>query len=290
MTELLREPVLWLVLVGGAIYGRGFLALLAMTRRHGHPIRHRLRQLLATVLAMVGTVGALSPFVDGRADQSFAMHMAQHLVLLVAVPPLLVLGAPWTPALRGLPQPLRERLVRGPVLAPVRRAFQWLNRPWPAFLALNANLWAWHDPRLYDLTLSSPAVHYLEHTLFVGTGVLWWLQVVTSPPLRAHLDAVKTLPAQVSCMVSGWILAMWLSYAPTPIYSGYAGAAHLLGGMSALNDQRLGASLMWVIGGFPYGLSVAVRAYGWLARPEHDWRPHRRPAQSWVPLRVPPSG
>lgn len=272
MIGALTEPVTWVLAAVGVVYARGYLTLSRLAARNGHRRTRRRRQLVATVVAAVLLLGALVGPVDDAAAHSFAAHMVQHLVLLIVVPPLLALGAPWVPLMRGLSPGARGWVARGRGTRPLRRAFSWLDRPWPAWLALNLNLWLWHVPALYGATLVSTPVHYLEHVLFVSTGLLWWLQVVDSPPLRAKLDAVHMIGPQVACMVSGWILSMWLSYAPAPIYWGYAAQPHLLLGMSAINDQRLGASFMWVFGGIPYGLAIALRAYGWLSRPDRDWR------------------
>lgn len=289
MSVVLREPILWVLAVCAVAYGRGYLTLSRLAALHGHSRARRRRQLASTATAVACLLGALLGPVDEVAAHSFAVHMVQHLLLLIVVPPLLVLGAPWTPLLRGLSPRPRSFITRGRTLAPLRRAFSWLDRPWPAWIALAANLWFWHIPSMYGATLQSPPVHYVEHALFAGTGVLWWLQVVDSAPLRAKLDPIRMIGPQVACMVNGWILAMWLSYAPSPLYRGYAVQAHLVAGMSALNDQRVGASFMWVFGGIPYGLAIALRAYGWLARPDRDWRLEVHGARRrWTAIGAPP--
>ncbi len=49
-------------------------------------------------------------------------------------------------------------------------------------------LLGWHVPALFDATLRSGALHALEHTLFFTTAVMFWKQVIPSPPLRARLS------------------------------------------------------------------------------------------------------
>jgi len=57
-----------------------------------------------------------------------------------------------------------------------------VTRPLGAWLLFTVNLVFWHLPALYDLTLRNSTVHALEHVTFLVFGVLFWLQVIPSPP------------------------------------------------------------------------------------------------------------
>lgn len=46
---------------------------------------------------------------------------------------------------------------------------------------------------MYELALRHPAVHELEHASFLVLGVLFWIQVVDSPPTRARLDPTRAV-------------------------------------------------------------------------------------------------
>jgi putative membrane protein len=59
---------------------------------------------------------ALASPLDGFADALLSAHMVQHLLLMSAVPPLLLLGLPVVPLLRGLPRPF-VRTVPGPLFS-----------------------------------------------------------------------------------------------------------------------------------------------------------------------------
>src|SRR5438552_3104089 len=59
---------------------------------------------------------ATEPPLDRLADRLFWAHMAQHFLLQLVAPPLLVLGAPWLRIWRVVP------------LAPRRRLSRWLAR------------------------------------------------------------------------------------------------------------------------------------------------------------------
>src|SRR3546814_10299519 len=50
--------------------------------------------------------------LDRLGEHHFSMHMIQHNIAMMFVPPLIYLGAPATPILKGLPRSFRQRFVR----------------------------------------------------------------------------------------------------------------------------------------------------------------------------------
>ena len=217
---------------------------------------------LATLALAVG-----SP-IDAYAGELFWVHMVQHVLLMMVAPPLLLIGRPWPRIVRPLPLGVRRPLARGalagPTLAPVRHAFRWLASPLPAFVLFNGTLLVWHVPALYDLTLRNGPVHNLEHALFFGTALLFWVHLIPGASGRPALtDGARAVYGTAALAVS-WILAIVLGLAPEPVYSAYATLAHRPGGLSALADQQLAAGVMWVPGSVPYCIVLAVAALRWL--------------------------
>src|SRR5579884_248446 len=103
--------------------------------------------------------------IDAYADKLFWVHMTQHVLLITAAPPLLVLGRPWP----RLWQPLPARVTRA--AARVFAAGEPLARPLPALLLASAVLGFWHVPAMYDVTLRSETIHQVEHLRFVITSI-----------------------------------------------------------------------------------------------------------------------
>jgi cytochrome c oxidase assembly factor CtaG len=62
-----------------------------------------------------------------------------------------------------------------------------------------------------------------------------------------------------------------LAFASAPLYAPYAAIVHRPGGLSALNDQRLAAGVMWVPGSLTFTVAILVFFYRWL-----DPAPQRR--------------
>lgn len=214
-------------------------------------------------------VVALDSPLEAFSRSLFWAHMTQHVLLLVVSPPLIVVARPWMRLWRSLPlswrRPLARALGPGPRPGRVRRLARWLGRPLPTFVLFSCVLIAWHVPALFDATLRFEAVHVLEHTLFFTTALMFWKQVIHSPPLRATLGETARIAYVVGAMVVSWGLAVVLALAPHPLYAHYAHEATRPGGISALGDQQLAAGIMWVPGSITFVIVLFVYVQRWLA-------------------------
>ena len=225
------------------------------------------------IAGLLTIVVALESPIDTYADQLFWVHMLQHVLLLTVAPPLILLGRPWPRMWRALP--LRTRTTVGRTLsrsswtAPIRA----LARPWPAWLLFNLTFVLWHIPSAYNATLTSNAIHDLEHAMFFFTGLLFWARVIDPGPLRPRLVWPTRIAYVVSAMVVGWVLAITLVLVPHAIYPHYAHLAHRPGGISALTDQQLAGGVMWVLGSLSYTVAMMMGVYRWL-EPDTAPRPH----------------
>jgi putative membrane protein len=257
------SPPLFVVLAAAALYRLG--GRRRVSHRDGF---EQTGKTVAFALGLLAIVIAIDSPLDPLADSLFAAHMAQHVLLLAVAPPLIVVSAPWLRIWQPLPLRLRRTLARAVALSPrlraLRRAAQALAHPLCAWALLNVTMVVWHIPALYDLTLRSEPVHELEHALFFVTGLLFWGAVFDSPPFRARLDWLWRVAFVVTGMLVGWVLALVLAFAPSPLYPAYAGLAHRPGGLSALADQQLAAGVMWVPGSLAYTVAIIVFFYRWL--------------------------
>jgi len=243
---------------------------------------HRRRDRWRTIAFASGLltlVAALDTPIDSEADRLFAVHMAQHVLLLSVAPPLIVLGAPWARIWRPLPLAFRRAAARALVVDPrtrgLRRLVHWLTHPVVVWVAYCGNLVLWHVPGLYDATLRSGGVHDLEHALFFGTGILFWAQVIPSAPFHVRLDEPRRALYATLAMLVGWVLAVVLGFARSPLYHPYTTLAHRPGGLSALADQQIAAGVMWVPGSLAFTIAIVLFFYRWIGP---DTSPQRRSA------------
>lgn len=241
------------------------------------PLRATLlpRWRLAAFLAGLGAIwiAAASP-LDVFSNLLLSAHMLQHLVLMTVVPPLLLLGSPAAPLLRSLPRGL-VRDGAGPLLgAPaVERLGRALSHPAAGLLALVLAMWGWHVPAAYELALSSPRWHGVEHACFLAAGLLFWWPVVRPFPARPR--PAWAIPVYfLAGDLANTALAAVLTFSDRVLYPSYADAPRLFR-LSALGDQTLAGLLMWVPGSLVFLLPAAVITARMLG-PERPSRP--RPA------------
>jgi len=237
--------------------------------------------------AFVGGLGAIlaaldSP-LDGLADELFWVHMTQHILLIGVATPLLALARPWMRMWHGVParvrRPVTRSIARGPRWASARRAAGFAGGALASWLIFNVNFCAWHLPALYDAALRSPPVHALEHFTFFATALLLWTRVIDSPPWRSPLSEPVKIVYLASTLVVGWVLAIVLALATSPLYSAYSAEASRPGQISALTDQQLAAGVMWVPGSLAYTIAIILLAYRLL-----EPRQARRGGRSTKPL------
>src|SRR6201998_668512 len=93
---------------------------------------------------------AISSPLDTLSESLLFMHMAQHFVLMSIAPPLIVLGAPVVPMLRGVPRFLIRTCLR-PLFASqvVRSLFRVMTLPSISWMAMNVAYVGWHVPAAY---------------------------------------------------------------------------------------------------------------------------------------------
>ena len=207
--------------------------------------------------------------IDVLSGRLLWVHMVQHIFLLGVIPPLLVAGAPLLPVWLGLPRGAR-RLFKAGVSLKIRRASyqtgHWLlHQPAIACVLFVAGIWVWHWPVLYDLALTHSAVHdWLEHSTFLAVSVFFWAQVIPAPPFGTRLGHLGRMGCIGIAIIQNVMLAAVLGFAQTPSYAPYA---HLMlgpGAMTALQDQHLGAGIMWTFGDLPFAITFSVLLHQWL--------------------------
>jgi putative membrane protein len=161
----------------------GYLGLALRGRRRGWQPWRLASFLLGTML--MGW--ALSPAFDAAADGDFGVHMAQHLLVAMLAPTALVLGAPVTVLLRGLP-PAQARLLGRALRSRPAHA---VAHPVTALVLSSGGLVALYFTALYAATTTNQPLHVLVHLHLAASGYLFaW--VIAGPDPGPRRPTVRT--------------------------------------------------------------------------------------------------
>jgi cytochrome c oxidase assembly factor CtaG len=201
---------------------------------------------------------ALASPLDVLADLLLQVHMIQHLVLMMVVPPLIWLGAPVLPLLRGLPRSVLQQGL-GPFLAwPVlQRLGHFLAHPVVCWLAFAVSTIAWHLPGLYERALRSLSWHEAQHVCFLSTALLFWWPVIQPWPSRPQWPRWALIPYLLLADIQNTALSAFLIFSERVLYPTYATVPRLWG-ISVLDDQAAAGAIMWVPGSLAFLVPVGL--------------------------------
>jgi len=224
---------------------------------------------------------AIGSPLEALDDASLTIHMVQHLLLSAVAPPLILLGAPELPLLRGLPQSMARNIVSRFLRLPVLKCFRRLvSNPAICWLIASIALIGWHIPPLFELALRWGWLHKLEHATFFGAGLMFWWPVVQPWPSVPKWPR-WTIPLYLfSATFPCDALSGFLTFCDQLVYPSYISAPRLFG-LSPLEDQQCAASLMWVSVTLIYLIpavlvTLQILSPGNADLPEDPWAEWRR--------------
>ena len=203
--------------------------------------------------------------VNAYQDYLFSVHMMGHMLLTMAIPLLLVAGAPVTLAARAIMK--RTDGTRGgrewilwAVHSPVARV---LTNPFVAAGLFVGSLWVFYFTDLFRWSLYDHLGHEWMTAHFLFTGYLFVLTLIGIDPVPYRLPyagrlvlliAVMAIHAffgiaimsQSGLMVAEWFGGMGRTWGPTP-----------------LEDQYIGGGVAWSIGELPTLILAITVAIQW---------------------------
>lgn len=219
-----------LALLGGLYWRRA--RSLSRRGRPAPPLR-----IAAFAAGLLTLFLALASPIDTIGEERlFSMHMFQHLLLGDVAALLLVLG-------------LDGRLLRPLLRVRLVHRLRVLAHPLVALPLWAANFVVWHLPVLFDAALRNDAIHALQHTLFVGLGMLMWAALVEPLPGPAWFTAPWKIPYVLGMWLVMLVLSQVFIWSGHVYYAPYARDATLWG-LSHLADQKAGGGVMLVESAF----------------------------------------
>jgi putative membrane protein len=231
------------LLLSVILYTRGWYAI-----RKTRPSLFPTWRLVTFNLGIATIWVSIASPMDGFADALLSAHMVEHLLLMSVVPPLLLLGYPQVPLLRGIPHVITVRLL-SPFLRMkwLRSLGHFLTKPTVAWLAMNLTFLAWHIPTAYDFALEHEHWHEFEHICFLTTSILFWWPLIRPWPTTSRYPGWIMLPYLVLADIVNTALSAFLAFCDRPVYTYYLQRPNPFH-VDPISDQRAGAVIMWVLG------------------------------------------
>ncbi len=252
-----RVDVILILGLAGLIFSRGWWHL----RQHKGK-RLAVNWRLGAYLGGLVFLGlALMSPIDVLGGQLFYMHMIQHLLLVMIVPPLLLITNPLPFFLWGLPFGLKGRRQVGRFLnrkSDFRRNLRLLTPRGLIWMIFFATFLIWHDPNIYNAALRNNLIHDLEHlTFFVTAMLFWWHVTGAGPAIHRRFSYAARLVYLLVALPINMLVGIIITFADQPIYTYYTTVPRLWG-MSVIEDQMLGGVIMWIPGSMMYLLAAVI--------------------------------
>ncbi|MGQ7312510.1 cytochrome c oxidase assembly protein [Microbacterium arabinogalactanolyticum] len=253
--------VLWAVVIGFAVFF--YIAGVVRLRRRGDawPVHRTVFWLAGMLLLLWVTSGPLNAYQE----YLFSVHMAGHMVLSMAIPLLLVSGAPITLALRAIHK--REDGTRGArewimwaVHSPFSRV---ITHPIVAAAIFIVSLWAFYFTDLVRWSLYDHLGHEWMVIHFLISGYLFVMSLVGVDPVPYRLPHAGRLITLIAVMAMHAFFGMALMMQNGLMVAEWFGSMGRTWGPTPMEDQYIGGGIAWSVGEIPTLILAITVAIQW---------------------------
>lgn len=272
--RLQLHPEVWLLVAGlVGLYTYAVRVVGPKVVAEGQPVVTR-RQLAAAGAGITMLWLASDwPMHDIGERYLYVVHMVQHTVLTLVVPPLALLATP-----RWLAD-----LILGQ--GRVRRFVRLVSLPIVAGVAYNAMFAAVHWPALVNASVANGALHYVVHVVLVFTAVMMWMPVcgpvaewrISPPAQMVYLFLMSIVPT---------VPGGWLTFADNAVYRSYDTPLRAFG-ISVVDDQQAAGVFMKLVAGGELWVIITAMFFVWAFRHQKEEeeldRARRPPASPTAP-------
>ncbi|NNH04959.1 bifunctional copper resistance protein CopD/cytochrome c oxidase assembly protein [Microbacterium ulmi] len=268
--------LLWAFVAGfGAFF---YLAGVWRLRRRGDswPVYRPILWILGLALLLWVTGGPVNVYQD----YLFSVHMTGHMLLTMAIPLLLVSGAPVTLAARAIRK--REDGTRGgrewilwAVHSPVARV---VTHPFVAAGLFIGSLWIFYYTDLFRWSLYDHLGHEWMVVHFLLTGYLFVLSLIGIDPVPYRLAYPFRLVLLIAVMAMHAFFGIAIMMQSGLMVSEWFGAMGRTWGATPLQDQYTGGGVAWSIGELPTLVLAIVVAIQWSRSDDRQQRRRDRHA------------
>lgn len=264
-------PLRWLTMwnldliwaVAAAIAVVLYIAGVLRLRRRGDawPIHRTVFWILGMLLLVWVTGGAINAYQE----YLFSVHMLGHMMLSMAIPLLLVSGAPVTLALRAIDK--RDDGTRGGrewILWAVHSPFsRVVTNPFVAAAIFVLSLWAFYFTDLVRWAMTDHIGHEWMTMHFLISGYLFVLSLIGADPVPRRLPYAGRLITLIAVMATHAFFGMAIMMQSGLMVAEWFGAMGRTWGATPLQDQYVGGGVAWSVGEIPTLILAITVAIQW---------------------------
>lgn len=268
--------LLWAFAAGLGIFF--YLAGVWRLRRRGDawPIYRTILWVLGLVLLFWVTGGPINVYQE----YLFSLHMMGHMLLTMAIPLLLVSGAPVTLAARAIRK--RDDGTRGgrewilwAVHSPVSKV---VTNPYVAAALFIGSLWIFYYTDLFRWSLYDHIGHEWMVAHFLITGYLFVLSLIGIDPVPYRLPYAFRLVILIAVMAMHAFFGIAIMMQSGLMVAEWFGSMGRTWGATPLDDQYVGGGVAWSIGELPTLILAITVAIQWSRSDERQQRRRDRHA------------
>lgn len=268
--------LLWVLACGFALFF--YYAGVWRLRKRGDrwPIHRTVLWTAGIVLLFYITCGGVNVYEK----YLFSAHMSAHMVLTMAVPLLLVPGAPVTLAARAIRK--RDDGSRGGrewiLLAVHSRFAAVISNPIVAAVLFAGSLWLFYYTPIFRWATTDHVGHEWMIVHFLITGYLFVQSLIGVDPVKYRLAYPFRLLLLLGTMAFHAFFGLSIMQSHGLLLADWFGSMGRTWGASPLVDQQTGGGIAWSVGEIPTVILAIVVAIQWSRSDERETRRQDRNA------------
>lgn len=250
--------------VAGVVLALGYVAGYIRLRRNGNP--WPVGRLVAWLLGCVSLVFTSSSGVRAYGSAVFSMHMAEHMILNMFIPVLLVMGGPVTLALRVLPSAGKGQ-PPGP-----REWLTWLlhsrvtaffSNPIIAFVLFVGSPYVVYFTPLFNTLIRYHWGHEFMAVHFLLVGYLFYWAIIGIDPGPRRLPYPGRIGLLFAVMPFHAFFGIALMTMAEPVGNTFYRSLNLPWLPSIIADQHLGGGIAWSLTEVPVIIVIVALVTQW---------------------------
>ena len=242
------------------------------------PISRTVAWVLGCVTLLLTTSSGLGMYIMAM----FSIHMVGHMLLSMLIPVLLVLGGPFTLALRVLPAAGRSNPP-----GPREWLVEFINNPVSSFLThpvvatiqFVAGFYLVYFTGVFEPLVSNHLGHVFMNVHFLISGYIFYWIIIGVDAAPRHYSPVFRLVVLVGSLPFHAFFGIMLMNVKTVLGESWYSQIGLPWVPDLLRDQFVGGAVAWAAGEIPLLIVMIALAMQWMTSDRKEARREERQAE-----------